>query len=383
MIKNFCDITGDEIKYLISHPITLSEKLDAIYFKIEITSAISIPLKTPKFNAVSDVDCMINSIYKDISDFAYKEIYNVRKELTDKYGDLRIGFFYLPVGKTKHIDYSESNIYKYNKNFGTGWLGLSDVYFYNTDSRKQYTIWDIYNDLSDNGINIGKPCIIYENKSFGAVSAEMIDAIKSDPNPVNTAMLFISLVQDPLACATYSGLPVDKIEGYIIKCCSKQWQIKINNAEPHIDKDTKKIYRDAVLRSLVRDLLSKTGIINTIRGMKCQYEDKVAYVFEEFINSTDIFSKLLIEPEDLLPPIDGYIGEMCIDTLQSDNVKVICKYNKTFANILRMFLHTFTNTIFANKFSDLSEYDRLKMNELIIALKYRNYAEIALSIAKK
>lgn len=381
MIRDFSDISVDEIKYLVSHPITLCEKLDAIYFKVEITSTITIPLKTPRFNAVSDVDCMINSIYKNISDFTYKEIYRISKELTGKYGNIRIGFFYLPVGKTKHIDYSESNIYKYRRNFRTGWLGLSDVYFYDNVSRRKYTIWDIYDDLFALGITVDKPCIIYENRFIGTASEETVFALKTDP--IAAAAFFTTISNESTIPTTYSGLPVDKIEGYIIKCGGKQWQIRINSAEPHINKDTKKIYRDMVLGSLVRDLLDVTDIINIVHNMKCQYEDKVAYVFEEFINKTDIFSRVLIEPEDLLPPVDGYIGEMCIDSLQSDNVKTICKYDKTLANILRMFLHTFTNTIYANKFSDLPEHDRIKMNELIISLKYRNYADIALRLAKK
>lgn len=375
MIKNFSDISDDEIKYLISHPIALSEKLDVTYFKIEVTSIIAIPLKTPKFNAVSDIDCIINSMYKNISDFSYSTIYKIRNELVNKYGNIRLGFFYLPVGKTKHIDYSSSVIFNNHKNYKNGWVGLSDVYFYDKEIREKYTVLDVYNDIINLGINIDKPCIIYENYNLIDVTEESIKSSLNDPIAIST-LLFPDT-------PTFSGLPVNEIEGYIIKCGNKQWQIKINNAEPNINKNTKKIYRDTILNSLVHDLLDKTNIINDIRNMKSSYEDKVSYVFEEFMNHTDIFSKISIDPEDLLPPIDGYIGEMCIDSLSSNNVKTICKYSETAKNILRLFLHTFTNTIFANKFSDLSEYDRLKMNDLIIALKYRNYADIALSIAKK
>lgn len=375
MIKNFSDITDDEIKYLVSHPITLSEKLDTVYFKVEINNVAAIPLKTPRFNAVSDVDCMINSLYQDISSFAYKTIYPIKNIITEKYGSLRLGFFYLPVGKTKRIDYSNSIIYKVHKNYNNGWLGLSDVYFYDKESREKYTVYDVYMDLIANNVIVSKPSYVYENRVIEGLTEEMI--MNNTGNPLAIANL---LCPNHL---TYSGLPIDKIEAYIVKSGNKQWQVKINSAEPVLDKDTKKIYRDAILNSLVHDLLEQTDIIEKIRCMKDSYEDKVAHVFEEFMSYTDIFSKITIEPEDLLPPIDGYIGQMNLDSLKSETVKTICKLNETAQNILRLFLHTFTNTIFANKFSDLKEHDRLKLNALIIALKYRNYADIALSISRK
>lgn len=375
MIKNFCEITGDELKYLISHPITLIEKLDTIYFKIEINSTIAIPLKTPRFSAVSDIDRMINSVYQDISDFAYKKFYPIKDILVEKYGDLRLGFFYLPVGKTKHIDYSDSVIFKVHKNYNDGWVGLSDVYFYDKESRRRYTVYDIYSDLIANDVIVDRPSYVYENRTFVDLSEEEI--LKSLNDPLAIANIFCP------ERMTYSGLQMDKIEAYIIKSGNKQWQIKINDAIPNIDKSTKKIYRDAILNSLVHDLLDKTNIIQEVNMMKDSYEDKVAYIFEEYMSNTDIFSKIKIEPEDLLPPIDGHIGEMNIETLKSETVKTICKLNKTAQNILRLFLHTFTNTLFANKFGDLNEHERLKLNELIAVLKYRNYADIALSISKK
>lgn len=374
MIKKFSEITGDEIKYLISHPLTLSEKLDMIYFKIEINHVTAIPLKTPRFNAVSDVDCIINSIYQDIADFAYKKFYPIRNKLVDKYGSVRIGFFYLPVGKTKHIDYTNSIIYKDRKNYKDGWIGLSDIYFYDKSSRDAYTINDVYSDLISNDVIVDKPSIIYEGQTLSNLTEQsVLDSIQSG-----------SVID--LICpehSTYSGLPVNEIEAYIVKSGSKQWQIEITDAKPVINKDTKKIYRDTVLSSLVHDLLDTTDIINIVSQSKDIYEDKVAAVFEEFMSHTDIFSKITIDPEDLLPPIDGYIGTMNTESFKSETVKTICLVNETAKNILRLFLHTFTNTIFANKFSDLTEHDRIKINELIIALKYRNYADIALSISRK
>jgi hypothetical protein len=46
-----------------------------------------------------------------------------------------------------------------------------------------------------------------------------------------------------------------------------------------------------------------------------------------------------------------------------------------------MLLHTFTHPVSNNKFADLPDEDATKLNMLTIALKYKNFAELALHSA--
>ena len=83
-----------------------------------------------------------------------------------------------------------------------------------------------------------------------------------------------------------------------------------------------------------------------------------------------------LEASDLMPPICGYFGDLDLSKINDDEVKSACTVSKLCRNIFRIFLHTFTNSLSYDKFKDLPETERLKLNNLIEILKYKNYAEI-------
>ena len=111
---------------------------------------------------------------------------------------------------------------------------------------------------------------------------------------------------------------------------------------------------------------------------KKTYIEKVCKLFLDFMNKTDVFSKYKFDTEDFLPPIHGYIGDLDVEAIPDEDVKTICKVNSVAKNILRLFLHTFTNPVSNNKFKDLSADDISTLNMLTISLKYKNFAELAL-----
>ena len=97
MIKNLLDLSRYDFKKFISQELKIYEKLDMIYFKIEVNKNGVFPKKRPRYLAVSDIDCICNSIYKDIYEFSQNYILPHKKELIDKFGEFTVGFFYLPV----------------------------------------------------------------------------------------------------------------------------------------------------------------------------------------------------------------------------------------------------------------------------------------------
>ena len=179
---------------------------------------------------------------------------------------------------------------------------------------------------------------------------------------------------------TMSGLKYNEIEGLILRNNKEQYQLIANNTDVQLLKGVKKMYRDIVLSHLAKEVITDQ-YIHTLFNSKKTYLEKVCEVFLDFVNVTDVFTKYKFDEEDFLPPMTGYFGELDIESLPIEDVKTICKVNKVTRNILRMLLHTFTNPISSNKFSDLSDDDATKLNMLTIALKYKNFAELAIHSA--
>lgn len=360
MIKDFMTICDSDIKYIQNHRVTIYEKLDMIYFRVNVYPELIIPRKAPRFSAITDVDQIVNTVNKEIVDWCYEHIYPLRKEICQRFGNVEIGFFYAPVQKTRVINYT---------NIKTPWICFSDV------SKSRGTEEEFENFLDNMPLSRISPI-------NADVSTHDITPIPGDP--IGTIDKLMT------ACNTeYNGmeslksiLPMDISEGIVIRSGNKQWQIILNDSTPHVIKEGKKIYRDKVLASLAKEVVAQTDIIEQISDDR-DYISKVCTVFEAFMNTTDIFSKIKFDPEDLLPPIEGYIGDVDLEALSkyaSPSTITICKYNETAKNILRLFLHTFTHTINERKFCELTPFEQTQLNSLTKALNYRNYAEIALTV---
>src|SRR5574344_85475 len=106
MIKDFFKISKKDLDYLMTHEFTVWEKLDMCYFRVEITKIGAIPLKGSTGRVISDIDCVTNSLYKDICDFVNKNINPIRNQIIDEYGEGYIGFFFLPVTEYHKINYT-------------------------------------------------------------------------------------------------------------------------------------------------------------------------------------------------------------------------------------------------------------------------------------
>ena len=347
MIKNLLNLSRNDFKDFISQELMIYEKLDMIYFKIEINKNGVFPKKRPRYLAVSDVDCICNSVYKDIYEFSQKYVLSHKKEL-DKFGEFTIGLFYLPVHKTKIIDY-------YN---------LPEKRFILSDITNQIDLDDVFQIL-DCDILLKEPLIFK-----GILTNELIDKMLDtyDKSPLEIIKLLCEYNIKPFS----NNLP-DDIEGYVFKSKNKIYQLKVNDVEPHIEKEITKPYRDIILQSLAKcvnnDLLNLFNHNDT-------YIEKIGKTFKYFIRTTDMFSKYKIEPSDLMPPIIGYFGDLDLTAFNDEDIKNMCAVSKLCKNILRILLHTFTTPISLDKFKNMPNKDKENLNKLMQALNYRNYAEI-------
>ena len=352
MIKNLFNLTKKDFTKILDKEISIYEKLDMIYFKISVTRNGVFSLRRPRYLAISDIDCICNSVYKDIMTFTNDSIYPIKDRILEKFGELTIGVFYLPVHKTKMIDYDT----------------MPEKTFILSDVNKNVDLNEVREMIGP--IKIHKTPLLFKGVLDSSLKEELLD-IFDNKDSVSLAKSFLK------TCAneTFSMLDISRIEGLIIKTNSKNFQIIINDTYPNIDKNITKPYRDILLQNLSK--LLDHDILNELADKKyTSYLDRVTKLFKHFLNNTDIFSKYKLEASDLMPPICGYFGDLDLSKINDDEVKSACTVSKLCRNIFRIFLHTFTNSLSYDKFKDLPETERLKLNNLIEILKYKNYAEI-------
>lgn len=367
MIKLFRNLSENEIRNFLSKEFSIVEKLDMIYFKVSVNHLGVFALKAPKYTAVSDIDCICNSVYNNIVMFA-NSLNEFKTDILSKYGECTLGFFYLPVHKTKVIDYYT---------IGENTFILSDVYL---DKKSALPKSEILSDIHRMFCEVRSDILNSPGISIEVAGDDLINDVISLLNDNQDDTKVIKMILSYFDIETMSGLKYNEIEGLILRNNKEQYQLIANNTDVQLLKGVKKMYRDIVLSHLAKEVITDQ-YIHTLFNSKKTYLEKVCEVFLDFVNVTDVFTKYKFDEEDFLPPMTGYFGELDIESLPIEDVKTICKVNKVTRNILRMLLHTFTNPISSNKFSDLSDDDATKLNMLTIALKYKNFAELAIHSA--
>lgn len=329
MIKEFKNITEKDLAYMKTHKVTVTEKLDLIYFKVMITESGVYPLNS-KNKPISKVDCIVNSIYKDIVEFVDNSINSKYDELYKTFGNCECGFFYRPIPKTCVIEYNN----------------LTD----------RFILGNLY--TSDKSMNDMHKFSEIVNSTVLTPICEKECICKFDD--INDSL---DIVQKMTDGKTWSGNKIDQIEGIIMSCGRFNYKITINDTTPYIEKTTKKLYRDTVLENFCHVITSTDNAENIMDSDK-DYIEKVCELFMEYVNNTNIFTKMYIEDEDLLPPNSGYIGDIDYDSLPP-TVKLVCKGNNTYKNILRILLITFNRSVFENKFKCFNSDTRAKLTYIL------------------
>lgn len=368
MIKHLHSISQKDLDYLVSHPYIIIEKMDMMYFRVQITKVGAIPLKGSAGKVISDIDCITNSVYKEICEFVNKNINPVRNKIIEEYGEGYIGFFYLPTEKYNIITY---------KTYSPKSVILSDWSYDMSLLQSEDT--EKINNLADI-INCFIPPVLDNQK---LQESELLSIIKDYIENKIDPKSFVNAVCD----IEFN----DDLEGIIIRNNKFQYQVSVVDTSKDtlpIDKDTKLSYRNILLKSLIEFYKNNKEELNTVFKEKESYVDRISYLFLKYIENTDIFSKYSFDPEDFLPPGNSYMGDIDFDMVTDGNVKLICKYNEVYKNIFRMMLHTFATKVSEDKFRNLSKdtsetmYDVEALHDLIINLNYRNYKEILLTAYK-
>lgn len=369
MIKEFKNISPEELQALYDEGFYVQEKLDMYYFRVEITKVGAIAMKGSTENVISDIDCITNTMYKDICNFVDTVINPVRNDIITEYGELRVGFFYNPKQRYHIIDYSKHNPALAGK------FILSDTYTYNSNViptiskyGKLMTYLQLYS--TNDEMYCSEDEVIFNSSSYDIDKVKRyIEAYLKSPSWPTLTYLIGNF--KPI-----TGLRSTDVEGFIIRSKSKNiiYQITVNDVNSHeIDKSTKLVYRDTVLQSFINTV---NGNTENIIDKNDTYINKVSKLFLFYIENTDLFSKYSFDPEDLLPPHIGYMGDVDLDIIPDHNVKIFCMHNEVNKNIFRLLLHTFSRNVSDNKFSSFSAEDQKHLKDLTIMLQYKNYKQI-------
>lgn len=405
MIKNIIDLSEKELGLLLNSDYDVVEKLDMYYFRLNITKAGIFVTKNSTDKVISDIDCITNWVFKNIVEYS-KEYEKISDQILEIYGDCRIGIFYnmseaSSFGKScvnymfsvrSDVVSSFDMVKKYDKNFH-GTFILSDIFTSTKALNNEKNFDKLIKSINDAGILLfPKPIIMHINKLNDKKKViRTINQIKEVKNKTAEKNLYLSLIR--ILCNKSSDIELhiyasslDKCEGIIFRNDSIQCKIQLcNYLHSNIDSsDTSKIiYRDIVLSSFASELMKDETLIDRITNSNDNYIDKVSSLFIKYIENTDLLSKYTIEPEDLLPPgLEYVLKDIDYSYINNSTIITICKYNQVYMNIFRLLLHSLSKKISDNKFSELPDNISSYLNKLIIALKYKNYKEIAYELYK-
>ena len=318
MIKNIIDLTVKEMQILKTSPVTVTEMLDGLRFKV-VFSDSGYMIKTAKGKVIDEVDYIVNGFYRDVVDYMKNVITpNTLNKIIDVLGKCEATFIYIPE-KTY-------NVIVYN-NYTKHRVVLCSLY--TEDKDKKDILW-LYTLLKN---HVAPMPIITEYEN--GLPAKYYDDFS-----------VYELVSE-----TYSGNDVDDIEGVVLSVGEKNiCKIIVNPTTVDINPTVTKLYRDTVIEDFAK--VMRDVNLDEIFNDDDSYVDCICNMFYEYINKTDIKNKVCIEAEDLLPPAMNNVGDLDLDALPS-TAKLICS-NKFNMNVLRLLLVTF-NTDNYQKFQSFSE----------------------------
>lgn len=318
MIRNIIDLSDKEKQILKTSPVTVTEMLDGLRFKVSFSDSGYI-IKTAKGKVIDEIDYLVNTFYRDVVDYMKNVITpSLLNKIISVLGKCDATFMYIPE-KT------------YN------------VISYNNYTKKRFVLCSLYTEDKDNNDILWLYTML---KQY----VEPMPIIREYESGVPLKYFDDFSVYD-LIGETFSGNDVDDIEGIILSVRNKIiCKIIVNPTTVNIDATTKKIYRDAIIEDFAR--IALTPDIDNIITDDDSYVDCICKLFYDYINRTDISKKFYIEAEDLLPPSMGCVGDMDLNLLPP-TAKLICS-NPLYMNILRLLLVTF-KTQSTQKFDKFSE----------------------------
>lgn len=300
-------LSAKDIKSLRRGYVSVYEKMDMIYFKVAIKGKGDFEVRSKKGNVFTQVDCVCNSFVNEVVNFANSL---PADRLFDDFGQIVIGFFYHPKRVKRFIEYN---------NIPDDTFILSDYYVKDKEKRDDYLIIEILSPFCPYNVDIGTYMFNFRFSSDSELNVENVKRVVKERG------------------LTFSGNDVDDIEGVILRTVDgKAFSVPFKETPEVDDKISRLLYRDMIVADFLSVMSDK---LFTIKAN--DYVTHMSRAFVEYINSTDIFNRMCIESEDLLPPANGnVIGNLSTDLL--DPIMTSICANPLYANTFRVLLMAFS-----------------------------------------
>lgn len=337
MIK---DIQTVSASYNFNNDIIVYEKMSMFYFKVVINSH-ACTILSHNHKIITDADIIINSMWQDVKNFVNNNILSKQNIISKLYNHVIIGFFYCPNKKPLHITYDK---------------------FINTQIHNNKFIINNIKDINKNEINIEEFCKninLLDVRGIGGgpiiiTNTKLVENINKYAHNEITLDNFID--QCNINNKTYSGNDFSDIEGIIIKSNKNIYQIKIKSPEQSV------IYNRNDFELLTKDFIDNYYNIDIINSNN--YIDIICNIFIKYIEISDIHN-IITNPNNLLPPGEYYIGDLCYDMINNENIKTICKLDNIYKNIFRILFKGLKHHKKYIKSDILLENDIIKWNNIV------------------
>lgn len=379
MIADIFSIDEKMLRNFFKKPFNIYEKLDMYYFKVYMFSDICIPVFARTGKAISYEDTILNSLFDDIVEFVKTkiDIPELRNKFYSKYGFSKIGFLYYPGNIGNHISYSNLE-------------------------NKTFVLSDIWTTNSPKSLNLN---LIYFTSIYSSVMNEQFLDVpvirKIAPNEINDSIIDGLIERKSDRKETYEYLMNNfcfdtwsknsEINGIIFRSKNKTLQFNMLSSETQKlqekSDDTyntiKRMWRELLLLSFIQAMSPSIDNLKTkLKISSKTYISNVCDVFIDFIDHADLFAKYSCEDDDFLPSWDKWLLDFNIDKIPNETAKTICQFNPIGKSVLRFLIHSLRRHYTYEELKNLNTDTVDKLNEIVDALNYHNYSEIALTQLK-
>lgn len=348
--------------------------LDMYYFKVDVFDDICIPINVKTNKAITQEDCILNSINEDICNFCNNVLYPNTNELYKKYNYSKLGFFYYPGETKEHIRY----------HFKTPTFIFSDIFTTLYPGKKNENENKLFFcSLYDKDIFLDSPeCHVYNDDSTpeDKITNDVLNLLNDNKK---LFLYFYTMTKD-----IFSSKTLKEIKGLIVR--NNKNSIKIynpfcditNKEEKEINDiyntTTKRMWRDMLLSSFISNTIKLHPHIDTELELSSNtYISKVCNLFVEFVDNSDFFNKYSLDEDDFLPTWDTWLLAFNYKLLPNETAKTLCSINPVAKSVLRFLIHSLRKHYSYEELKNLNTEQVNDLNRIVTSLSYHNYKEIA------
>lgn len=308
-MKNFSEVINNKKiaqDFLNSKNVEFYEMLDLPYFNISIINSENPIILKKNHQLVDDVDYCLNSMWEDVYNFTSTNIKPHIKDILEKVGPCIIGLFYCPNNQPHNIKYPNDLVGKFI-------LGSIK----NLESGKKISNQDLLFNIIGNDIIMRIPKMVYQFCKIDTIKNDLITDIQ------NMNHHFTS----------YSGLPLNEIEGVVVSANYTYYKIDINNSsESDINIENFTTY-NSIITDFINVYDDKIKNFNKFNS----YIDNVSYVFTKYIENSQYIKNDNIDSKSLVAP--GNTSVLNYSKINNESVKTFCLISELYRNIYKILLN--------------------------------------------